>query len=299
MKVKIVHNPTAGDAEYSKEFLMGKVGNREREVFYVSTEEENWEESIYTNEDLIVLTGGDGTIRKFANVVLHKKGKLTPVPVYLLPQGTANNIATTLKIDPPRDFIFQEVEQKVQNFNHGRISGLPGQDFFIEGVGYGIFPKLIQTMKAADDVVGESSEEKLQRTLKTLKKLTLTLEPKMVELVADGSVIKGEFLMAEILNTRFVGPKLELAPHANVGDDYFDLVLIEESDRQILLDKIELMISGRSSKEEIVRFSKSIKVKKVLMRSSWPFLHVDDVPINNDADIKISAEVAKGKLRFF
>lgn len=299
MIVKIVHNPTAGDAECSKETLIKNTNHGEREVLYVSTEEEGWEDSIYTNEDVIVLTGGDGTVRKFADVLLQKQGGKAPVPVYLLPQGTANNIATTLNIFPPRDFNLEEVEQKVQNFDHGRISGLPGQGFFLEAVGYGIFPELIRTMKAAGEIPGESSDEKLQRTLKTLKELTKTLEPQFVELEADGTIIKGKYLMVEILNTRFVGPKLELASQADVGDGYFDLVLIEERDRELLLNKIELMIKGKRAEEEAMIFPKSSRVKKVVMRSSWPFLHVDDVCMRNDEEFQITAEVVEGKIKFF
>src|SRR5690606_10548817 len=153
------------------------------------TEDENWEESVCNNEDLIILTGGDGTVRKLATVVLRKKMDTTPVPVYLVPQGTANNIATTLNIFSPRDFLFEEGEKKVQYFNHGKISGLPRHDFFLEGVGFGLFPELIRAMKEKDDFPGESSEEKLQRTLEKLKKLAESLQPELVELEADGSLI--------------------------------------------------------------------------------------------------------------
>ena len=297
-KVLIVHNPSAGDADYSKEALVEKVKKNERQVAYVSTKEDNWEDHILKDEDLIVLTGGDGTVRKLAAVILRKRKNHQTVSIYLLPQGTANNIATTLNIFPPRDFRFEEGEQKVQDFDHGKISGLPEHDFFLEGVGYGIFPELIRAMKAAGNIPGETSEEKLQRMLDTLKKLIVNLEPKTVELEADGSIIKGEYLMAEIQNTRFIGPKLQLAQQAEPRDGYLNLVLIRESDRNFLIKEIESMASGMPANNVIGKFSKSLKVKKVVMRSSWPFLHVDDIPLENDENLRITAEVLEASFKF-
>lgn len=297
-KILIVHNPTAGDADYSKEALLEKVKKNKRDISYVSTKEDNWEDEILKDEDLIVLSGGDGTVRKLAYVILRKTKDRKPVPIYLVPQGTANNIATTLNIFPPRDFGFEKGEQKVQDFDYGKISGLAEHNFFLEGVGCGIFPELIRAMKAAGNFPGETSEEKLQRTLKTLKKLLSNLEPKMVELEADGSLIRGEYLMAEIQNTRFIGPRLQLAQQAEPGDGYLNLVLIKESDRDLLLKEIESMTSGTPANNIIGKFSKSLKVKKVVMASSWPFLHVDDIPIENDGDIRITAEVVKAGFKF-
>lgn len=68
-----MHNPNAGDAKFSKEALLEKVQRNGVEIHYVSTEDENWEESVCNNEDLIILTGGDGTVRKLATVVLRKR----------------------------------------------------------------------------------------------------------------------------------------------------------------------------------------------------------------------------------
>lgn len=297
-KIQVVHNPTAGDSEMSKEDILNKIRKKGREIAYVSMEDENWYNFEIKDEELIILAGGDGTIHKLAGVLLQKTQGQIPVPIYLLPVGTANNIAATVNISSPRDFDFRSIEGEFQLFDHGKISGIPYHPFFLEGVGYGLFPELIRVMKSAGDIPDETSKEKLQRTLKNLRNLAENLEPKMVEMEADGSIIKGKYLMAEIQNTRFLGPKLELAPVAEPGDGYLDLVLVSAADRNLLLNYIDGMIKGVPSKEEVKKFAESRKVKKVNMKSSWPFLHIDDDPLANPEGATITTEVVQGTFKF-
>jgi diacylglycerol kinase (ATP) len=51
---------------------------------------------------------------------------------------------------------------------------------------------------------------------------------------ADGDDLSGDYLLAMLLNTGYVGPRLALAPDADAGDGQLDLLLVPEADRQAL-----------------------------------------------------------------
>ena len=59
------------------------------------------------------------------------------------------------------------------------------------------------------------------------------------QIQADGQDLSGDYFAVEVLNIRFVGPNLPLAPHAFPGDGKLDVVLLGKDDRQPLLDYLE------------------------------------------------------------
>jgi diacylglycerol kinase (ATP) len=296
--IQVVHNPTAGDAEHNKKELLAKLEPNSKEISYTSTDDDGWEDFSLDKEDVIVLCGGDGTVRKLINVLLKRKKKQRKIPIYLVPSGTANNIATTLNLQMPRDFKFQENLKNYQLFDYGKISGLSDYDFFVEGIGFGFFPELIRRMKETGEVPNETADEKLQRTLKVCKEIVESMEPEKIKIDADGETIKGEFLLAEVLNTRHIGPNLELAPQAHPGDGLMDLILISPDDRELLSDYIESLLRGKKEKVDVHKFVKVIKVKKVKMKGKTSNMHVDDSILTDEKNYEFKLKVKKGEFMF-
>lgn len=297
-KIQVIHNPTAGDAEQSKKELLANLKQNGRKISYVSTDDEGWEEFTLEDEDLIVLCGGDGTVRKLARVLLQKKKKLRKIPIYLVPAGTANNIATTLNFQFPRDFTFQKNLKNYQLFDYGKISGLNDYEFFLEGIGFGFFPELIRRMKEGKEVPHETAEEKLQRTLKVCRDIVDHMKPQKIKIKADGEKIKGKFLLAEVLNTKHIGPKLKLAPNAHSGDGLMDLILISPDDRGPLLEYIDNLIAGNTEVTDVHKFVKVMKVKKVKMKGNTSQMHVDDVILTGEEKYKFKLKVKEGEFMF-
>ncbi|HSI70281.1 MAG TPA: diacylglycerol kinase family protein [Gillisia sp.] len=297
-KIQVIHNPTAGDSEQGKKELLAQLEPYAKKISYASTDDDNWEDFTLDNEDLIVLCGGDGTVHKLVNVLLKKKKKQRNIPIYLVPAGTANNIATTLNLQSPRDFKIQENLKNYQLFDYGKISGLNDYDFFLEGIGFGIFPELIRRMKEKDEIPNETADEKLQRTLKVCKEIVEQMEPVKVKIDADGEAIKGKFLLAEVLNTRHIGPNLELAQQAHPGDGIMDLILISPEDRSLFLDYIHSLLLGKTDDVDVHKFVKVIKVKKVKMKSKASIMHVDDSILTEEQAYKFKLKVKEGEFRF-
>src|SRR5680860_18619 len=121
MKIaQIIHNPTSGNAEHSKEELIKMVEKTGYEVHYISTNDEGWEKFDQNNLDLIVVAGGDGTVRKLAAVLLKNNVPDKQIPIHVLPFGTANNIARSLGIPTGKDWnIKTSTEGKIEKFSCG------------------------------------------------------------------------------------------------------------------------------------------------------------------------------------
>jgi len=103
---KLVHNPTAGEGDHSKKKLIKKIEKAGYTCSYSSTKEKGWENIDEDKTDLLIVAGGDGTVRKSVAKLLTRKVIDKKLPVALLPCGTANNIAKALGLsDSIREII--------------------------------------------------------------------------------------------------------------------------------------------------------------------------------------------------
>lgn len=296
--VQIIHNPTAGKAEHNKQDLIDFFRGSGDVVNYVSTDDEDWEEFSVHQPDLIVIAGGDGTIRKLAAILL-KKGsphKKLP-PIRLLPLGTANNISETLEIQSQSSFSEIRPERGRKNFDCGRVKGLKDQEFFLESIGFGIFPELIfETEKK--DMEKDDPEEELAQVLRVLLEIVKKFKAREAKIKADGIRIKGSFLMVELMNIKFIGPNLPMAPNADPGDGYFDLIMIPENCRAELIAYLEKRIENKKQPLDTAKFVKIIRAKKVRMKWKASKAHLDDVLINNYSEKKIKVKMLSRVFQF-
>lgn len=288
--ILIVHNPTAGYAEHSKQYLIDLFKDTGMIVTYVSSDDEGWEQSLSSKTDAVYLAGGDGTMHSLAIELLKIKNPEERPPVLLMPLGTANNIATTLSTK-----VFPIINPKAieRKFDCGKVSGIKGDEIFLEGVGMGIFPELITEMKKQE--VGP--EEKLDRTLKVLLKMVKKYKARKAKIELDGFSIKGSFLMVEVMNTRYIGPKLHLAPEAEPGDGYLNLVMIPENKREELEAYVKSLIAGETS-YDLRKLVFSLKVQKLKIKWKGSKVHVDDALDENYSGGEIKMKILPEAMTF-
>src|SRR6185436_6900115 len=209
--INLFHNPTAGNEDHDKEELISLMEENGFECQY-SSMKKNWKD-IDEKVDFIVAAGGDGTIRKITKEWVDRKLSEKTWPIALLPLGTANNIAQTLNIEGRTEEIIRSWHHThVKAFDVGRIRGLPKADFFLESLGYGIFPYLIKKMKKVEKKESQTPEEEIKTALEIFYEIIFTYEPKKCHLTIDGVDHSGKFLMTEIMNTKLIGPNLFLSP---------------------------------------------------------------------------------------
>jgi len=290
--VNLLHNPTAGHEDHDKEELTSLMEKNGFECQYSSIKKD-WKD-IDEKVDFIVAAGGDGTIRKITKQLLDRKLSEKTWPIALLPLGTANNIAQTLNVEGTTEEIIQSWHHtQLKAFDVGRIRGLPKAEFFLESLGYGMFPYLMKKMKKAEKEIG-TPEQELRTALETLRDIIFSYEPKQCNLMIDGIDLSGKFLMTEIMNTKLIGPNLFLSPHGDPGDGEFEVILIPEKDK----DKLAAYISGKLSGVESPYTFHQLKARQITVSWQGTHMHVDDEVIKIEKDVEIEIELRKGLLEF-
>jgi diacylglycerol kinase (ATP) len=294
-KAKVLHNPEAGEGDTSRKDLLGKIESAGFECSYSSTKQFRWENMETEEIDFLILAGGDGTVRKIAEEVLARKVIEKKLPLGLLPFGTANNIAKTLGLSgSASDIIAGWRTGTRKKFDVGTIDGLEKPSFFLESFGYGLFPKLMQQMKKQSKNETTDPKEKLQTALGLLHALILEAPLKKCSLFVDEKDHSGEFLLLEVMNTRSIGPNLNLAPEADAGDGEFDVVLIADKQRQLLAEYVAKKMEGI----EVPFDFPLLKAKKVKIFWEGKHVHVDDEYYKMEEPVQIKIELREGLLEF-
>jgi diacylglycerol kinase family enzyme len=293
---KVLHNPGAGEGETSKRELISQLEAAGFKCSYSSTKHFRWE-NIGTQDklDFLVLAGGDGTVRKVADGLLSRKMTEKKYPLALLPFGTANNIALTLGLS---DSVERNVrgwrKGALKKFDVGVIDGLDQPAFFLEGFGYGLFPKLMHAMERKKHNDIPDPKEKLQTALELLHEMVLTAPVKKCQLQIDEIDYSGEFLLIEVMNIRSIGPNLTLAPEADPGDGEFEVVLVTEKQRDHLAEYVKQKIAG----EEVPFDFPLLKAKRLKISWDGKHVHVDDEYHKLEKPIDIRIEMREGLLEF-
>lgn len=293
--VHILHNPTAGDAEDLREDLIRAI----EAVGFSSTYESSKEgvlKVMKSETDLLVLAGGDGTVRKLVKSILDRGLLARLMPIILIPTGTANNFAKTLGVSPAINELEKRLERGLErHLDLGVISGISETHFFIESMGIGIFPETMKEMKHNDQSDLEGAEDKLVFTQETMKKVAASYKPKYAELIADGMEYIGNFLLIEVMNIQSIGPNLVVAPKADPSDGFLDLVIIWEDERDRLLAYLSQEINA---KQIAAPPWATIKARNIRLSCDHRLLHVDDKLITTKKPKDIEIGIRAGALNF-
>ncbi len=292
-KAILIHNPQAGGEELSKKKLLGLLKENDFECKYLSTKGKGWKD-FATDADLLIVVGGDGTVRKVIKELLDRT-LLETLPIALLPRGTANNIAKALGITGNAEAIISSWKQPVsKKFDLGRLYNIEAEaEFFLEGFGYGIFPYLMQEM-AKEEKTDEPADEILRKVQKLLYEIVSSYEPRHCELEIDGTNHSGSYLLAETMNTPSIGPNLFLSPLADPGDGEFEVILVPETQKQKFTDYIKNKIEGNDFTYQF----DTLKGREIKMSWEGKHVHIDDRVIKLNKAVEVRIEIKAGLLNF-
>jgi diacylglycerol kinase (ATP) len=292
-KATVIHNPTAGDEEHSKSELISLLEKNDFECRYLSTKKKEWEK-LEEEADLIVVAGGDGTIRKTAKKLLEKKLLDKPFPIAVLPWGTANNIAKTLGIDDKgKNIISAWQHAPVKKFDVGKIYNVDDSDFFLESFGFGIFPYLMAKMQERKEGI-ENPDESIKIALEVLYEIINSYEARHCKLTVDGTDHSGEFILAEVMNTQSIGPNLILSPLGDPGDGEFEVILVPEKHKRKFA---EYIFNKSRGIEETYQFH-TLKGKEIAISWEGTHVHADDKIIKLEKCKEVKVELKSGLLEF-
>jgi diacylglycerol kinase (ATP) len=270
-----MHNPTAGDERYGRKSLVAILADAGHEVLYQSIKDERWEQVLGQDTDLVVVAGGDGTVR---NVFKALSGARTPVT--LLPVGSANNIARTLgyEHDDAARLVRGWADGERRPYDLGRVELSERGAAFVESAGGGIFAEVLARASRLDT----GGRDKVELGLELLRDVVADEPSRHWELELDGLDVSGELLAIEAMNVRETGPNVLLAPDADPGDGLLDVALVSDEDRAALVAYLDGRLENRPT--ETPRLPVRRGRKLVLHPPQECALRVDDEVLAENAE---------------
>ncbi len=221
-KAKLIYNPYSGHGTFKDsldeviEALQNNGEGYEVHIFRCSKIgdiEKCFEKMDKNYFDLIIASGGDGTVNMIVNGMI-KHGINTDLAI--IPSGTANDFATFLKI--PKDPVKAAKVIAEQNKIPVDIAKM-GEKYFINVMSIGTFAQVSQGV----DKQLKHSVGKLAYYVKGLEQLP-NFKPVKLRITNSKDVIEGKFYLSLFLNTSGAGGFDKLAPYADVSDGMFDFV---------------------------------------------------------------------------
>lgn len=271
MHVTLLHNPNAGGGELGRDDLVRALIARGHAVTYQSTRDKGFEKALDDPGDVVLVAGGDGTVRKAAGHLIGRG-----IPLALLPLGTANNIAKTLELSDTLDAALAGIASAPRvALDAGTAKGAWGETHFLEGVGLGLFPITMCLADARADnraARDDHDDRGLTRDLRYLAMILQRMRPRVWQIEADGRDFSGEYYACEVMNIRSVGPNLWLAPDADPTDGYLDLVLVGENERP----RLRRYLADRVAGHEATIHLPTHRVQRVTMIAAGAEVHIDD-----------------------
>jgi diacylglycerol kinase (ATP) len=275
LRVTVLHNPTAGDAEHRPEAIVSALEEGGHDVEWQSTKEDDWEAALGAEAELFVIAGGDGTVQK---VLRRLSG--SDVPVTLLPVGSANNVARSLGFedDDPGRLVRGWPTARILACDIGAIQFGESECRFVEAAGGGVFADVLVRAGNADHDL--ASQEKIEQGLRLLQESIAASRPAPWALSIDVSDLSTELIGVEVMNVRDVGPRVPLAPEADPGDRMLDVVLIRGRHAAALAAYVDARLERRSPEPLTLQ---TVRAREIAFRPppGTP-LHWDDEILTED-----------------
>lgn len=265
MRATLIYNQNAGTSSrctvQQLQDAMKDIGYHP--VYKATTCEEDLDPILQEAEGLVVAVGGDGTLRAVATRLVDHPRK---VALGLVPLGTANNVARQLGIEgDPLEIIRGLATPRKVPFDVGRVRWPWGVDYFLEGAGFGFFANCLERYIPED---GKS----IFRAVGTMMGMLVDYPVHASMMRIDDEEVEGNFLLVEMMNTKSIGPRLNLAPEASSEDGLLEVVRIRDESRASFLLYLKGVVAG--DLEELPKVDVS-RARRVEMTWDGFAMHLD------------------------
>lgn len=234
------------------------------------------------NTDLIVISGGDGTVNEVVNAMMQQE--LT-VPLGLLPLGTANDFSTLIgmpqNVEDACDAI---LEMNVKPIDVGLVNG----KYFVNVCSAGLFTNVSHEI----DIGLKNKFGKMAYYVKGLEQIQ-GYEPMDLEFETDEGIHKEKVSLFLIFNGQSAGGFNKLGKYALIDDGLLDLIIIKAVAVHEILPLFIKVLQGEHLQDSNVTYMQvpSIKVK---------YLNTDcatsDIDGEQGPEFPLNVSVVKNKL---
>lgn len=221
----LLYNPKAGSKQITEhlDYIIKRIqGLGYALTLHRSAQKGDIEEYIYKeitteNTDLILVSGGDGTVNECINGMI-KKG--LDIPLGILPLGTANDFARTAHIPSHIRGALDLIEaNKINYVDVGQVN----QRYFINVCNMGLFSNVSHII----DIDLKNKFGKLAYYVKGIEELQ-SYSAMSLKITTDEQVKEDKYVLVLIFNGQGAGGFNKLAKDASIQDGYLDAVCIKE-----------------------------------------------------------------------
>lgn len=213
--------------------------------------------------DLVIVGGGDGTLNAAVDTLVE-----TNLPLGILPLGTANDLARTLKIPNSLPEATKVIANgKVQRIDLGEVNGKCFFNVASLGMSVKITQRLTKEVKRRWGIFAYAF---------TAMKVIWESRPFSAEIRLPDQSIKVKTVQIAIGNGRYYGGGMAVAPDAMIDDQRLDLYSLEIRHWWEIIPLLPRMRQGRHINARHVR---ALQAQEIKIYTRKPH------PINTDGEI--------------
>jgi diacylglycerol kinase (ATP) len=263
----VIVNPVAGKTCKYWPAIKKVLKEKEYDFDFQFTEERGHATTIAREAngfDIIASVGGDGTLNEIVNGIMGRD-----VIVSVIPTGTANDFVKSAGLFS--DCITAAHHIFSENFRLVDVGSLVydgGKRYFIGVAGMG-FDGLVS--KTTSDI-HKPKAGTIPYVLGILKHLA-DYKSVEVSLIVDNACVEQKVMFVDVANGKYVGAGMTIAPHAEVDDGLFDVIIFGDLGKIESLIKLPTLYRGTHLKNKRIGF---LRGEHVELHSEEPLsIHVE------------------------
>ena len=204
--------------------------------------------------ETLVVCGGDGTLNEVVSGIISSDSDAT---IGYIPAGTLNEWSSGLKIS-------RNIEKAARDIVKGNVCELDvgrfDDKYFTYTASFGAFTEASYSApQDVKNVIGQAAY--FFEGIKSIGHI----KPISLEIEADGKKVEGEFLFGAVSNSHSVGGVLKLDENVvNLGDGFFEVLLIRKPDT---LQELQQIVDGIVKKDFNREGLEFFKASKILIKS--------------------------------
>ena len=256
MKVLFIYNPYAGKTQIKNHLydILNIFSNYDLTVVPTNRQGQakTYIKENYSKYELIICSGGDGTLNEVVNGLFINGGDNIPNIAYI-PAGSTNDFASSIKLPKSMSSAAKLIiDGKPKAYDVGKFNN----SYFIYVAAFGAFTDVsYATPQEKKNVLGHFAY-----LIEGLKSIS-SIKSYKVKVISDDLVIEDNFIYGMITNTYSVGGLYKLdKKEVKLDDGYFEVLLIKEPKDIIDLNNITSYLLGTIKESNLVY---SFKTKKI------------------------------------
>ena len=238
------------------------------------------------NTDLILISGGDGTLNECINGLAQKN---IDIPLVILPLGTANDFAYSAHI--PND-----IGEALDLIKKGELRyvdiGKVNERYFVNVCNMGLFSGISHIV----DLELKKKFGKLAYYVKGIEELQ-NYQSMQLKVEIDDKIIKNDYILVLIFNGKAAGGFTRLAKDANIEDGVFDFIGIKKVEMHDIPMLFLKILQGDHLGDPNIDYFVSDKVNIECRNSDKKF--ITDIDGEEGPDFPLHITVIKDLVRVY